>query len=323
MSVHVPLKGRIAALDQREQDFGLVRKRSLEEAVADADAIVVVGRGSGATANGSLLEHALEHAPAGSACFVHGVLSDSLKGASQTMELAYSRDVSLLVGTPTAVTWRLPEVDLPAGTPLREALIVVQGASPQAEINGLEGLLPVIERRRGGESGVRAIRLFQGEDLWQAGAEGLWSWPLLAAAVSRSNTPQGDPVRDGRSQDLVGLGLAPKLARHPRGVMIDHRDGLRSAILVLDGVVADYNFAVQARDGSMVSAQLYRPPPPGEHHYDRLAAVMEDFFRTRKAPWPLDRNLLIAGLLEAVGKPAARAGRLMETPELTVSYNWK
>jgi hypothetical protein len=201
-----------------------------------------------------------------------------------------------------------------------EALIVVQGRAFGAELNGLEGLLPVIERRRGGESGIRSVRFLEGKEVWRAGEKKLWSWPLLAAAISRSDTPQGDPVKDGRTQDIVGLGLVPRLASQPRGWLLEHRDGLRSAILVLDGVLADFNFAVRARDGNIFSAQLFRPPPPAEHHFSRLAAALEDFLRTGKSGWPVQRNLLIAGLLEILSRPSARFAGRVETPELAITY---
>jgi hypothetical protein len=167
---------------------------------------------------------------------------------------------------------------------------------------------------------VRSVQFLEGKSLWRAGDKGLWSWPLLAAAISRSNTPQGDPVLDGRTQDLVGLGLVPKLARNPRGWLLEHSDGLRTALLVLDGVVADFNFAVRAQDGTVVSAQLFRAPPPAEQHFSRLTAVMEDFFCGGQAPWLVERNLLIAGLLETFGKPSSRTGRRVETPELNIAY---
>src|SRR5207245_9531137 len=128
--------------------------------------------------------------------------------ARQFVALAASRKIALLAGTPISVTWRLPPIDLTPGTPLTEALIVVQVSALAAQatppfppaslrgaaLHGLEGLLPVIERRRGGESGVRNIRFLEGKDLWRAGDKGLWSWPLLASALSRSHTPQGNSL---------------------------------------------------------------------------------------------------------------------------------
>jgi hypothetical protein len=333
-SAYVMLSNNPPDLEQRSKDFKLVVVSRAEQAVEDADAVIIASRRPGALANERFVQIALERAPEGAACFVHGALANSLGRAQELVALARSRKIALLAGTPLCVTWRLPEVELPPATPLSEALIVVQAnpspgqTSPPAppsslrgaELHALEGLLPVIERRHGGASGVRSIRFLEGKELWKVGDRGIWSWPLLAAALSRSHSPQGDPVLDGRTQDLAGLGLVPKLARNPRGWLLEHRDGLRSAILVLDGVVADFNFAVKSRDGSIVSAQLFRAPAPAEQHFSRLAAVLEAFFRTGKAPWLIERNLLIAGLLEAFGRPSSRTGKIVPTPGLEIAY---
>jgi hypothetical protein len=334
VSAHLMLSGSELEFDKRPDDFDLVIEPNAAEAVAGADAVVVVPRRPGALANERFLQIALEHAPAGATCFVYGVLANTLERGRELLRLARSRSIALVAGTPLCTTWRLPELDLPRGTPLTEALIVVQvnplsaQATPPsppatlggAELHALEGLLPVLERRRGGESGVRSVQFLEGKNVWRAGDKGLWSWPLLAAAISRSHTPQGDPVVDGRTQDLVGLGLVPKLARNPRGWLLEHRDGLRTALLVLDGVVADFNFAVRVQPGGVVSAQLFRAPPPAEQHFSRLTAVIEAFFRSGQPPWPAERNLLIAGLLEAFSKPSSRSGQRVETPRLDVSY---
>ena len=98
----------------------------------------------------------------------------------------------------------------------------------------------------------------------------------------------------------MGLGLVKKLARHPRGWIIGQQNGVRAAILLLDGVVADINFAVRSRDGTITSAQLYRPPAPQRAEFDRLAGVIEDFLTTRTAPWPKEQMLLVAQFMEAV-----------------------
>jgi hypothetical protein len=314
--VAVQLAGDNAELDRRVKDFGLVRETDPAKATAGADALVVVPKDSGAAANENLIRTALENASKDSACFVYGALAASLDGARKLNELARARKIPLLAGTSLPITWRLPEVDLAEGAAVQEGLIVVQGEALAAELDGLEGLLPVLERRRGGESGVRSVRFWKGPDFSDARERGLWSWKLLTAAISRSNSPQGNALKDGRTEDLSSLGLIEKLARDPRGWVIEHSDGVKSTVLVLDGVIADYNFAVLARDRTLVSAQIYRPPAPAEHHFSRLAAVMEDFFRSSKPPWSVDRSLLIAGLLEVFKKFSGRSGETLETPEL-------
>ncbi|MBI2949248.1 MAG: hypothetical protein HYY23_16525 [Verrucomicrobia bacterium] len=320
VSAHIADQAANAEIERREKSFGLRVRRDLRQAVAGADGVIVAWRGSGVEAKDELLKEILPSVPRGTPCFVHGALSASLAGAQEIKRLAFSRRVVVLAGTPLGVTWRLPEVEIPQGTALKEALVVVQGKSPTAEFESLEALLPVIERRQGGESGVRNVRFFQGTNVWKSGEDGQWSWPLLASALARSDSPQGDAVKDGRTQDLAGLGLVQKLAREPRGWALEHRDGLRSTILVLDGVVADYNFAVRTGDGQILSAQVYRPPAPAEHHFTRLATGIEDFFRTGKQPWALERSALIAGLLEVLRNPSAPHGQAIETPELRISY---
>jgi hypothetical protein len=87
-------------------------------------------------------------------------------------------------------------------------------------------------------------------------------------------------------------------------------------LLALDGVVADYNFAVQLTDGREISAQLFRAPAPSEEHFSQLAATLENFFRTGEAPWPTSRALLTAGLLGACRQAATQPGTWLRTPEL-------
>lgn len=303
-------------LRARTANVGL-QLTDLPTAVRDADAIVLMPRADATTPADAQLTATLTHAKPGTPCFVFGALATNLAAARTVVALAAARQVTLASGTTLPTTWRLPQVDLPVNAPVDEALIVVQGASPLAELHALDGLLPVLEHRAGGEHGVRQVKFLSGRELWRAGDRREWSWPLLSAALSRSDSPQGDTILDGRTQDLVGLGLVPKLATNPRGWLIEHTDGVRTTLLALDGVVADFNFAVRLADGNNISAQLLRAPVPAQEHYSQLAATLEDFFRTGTPPWPAQRSLLTAGLLDACRQTTAQPGVWLRTPELS------
>jgi hypothetical protein len=282
-------------LDRRAKDFGLERCATLEDAAGGASAAVVSWRDGTAPVD-DLLERTLRALPAGAPCFVQGALASSPGAAEAALALADARGIPLAAGTSAAVAFRLPEIDVPPGERLEEALIVVQGERPHAEHDALEGLLPFIDGRRGAAP-VSRVRRLEGDAVWRGGEEGAWSRDLLAAAISRSNNIQGDPERDGRTQDVVGLGLVPRLARSPRAWVLEHGDGLRATVLVLDGVVADYDVAFRAAGGRIFSTQLYRPPPPNRSELDRLAAKVEDFFRSGVHPWPRARALeVVRGL---------------------------
>ena len=312
-----------AELDRRVNDFALGRAGGLSDVLRGVDAVVVVPGERAAADPAAFVRGVLSAVPRTCPCFVHGTLDRDLAGSRALVDLAVSRKIPLAAGTALAVTWRLPPVEIEPGTALAEALIITQGDSSTAAFEGLEGILSLVDRRAGGESGLRAVELLRGPQVWEASGKGRWSMDLLAAAISRSDSPQGDPVRDGRTQDIVGLGLVPGLARDPLAWLVEHRDGLRSSILILDGVVADIDFAVRTKGGEVISAQIYRPPEPARHEFSRLAEVIETFFTGARPPWPVERSLLMVGALEVFDR-LSRSDRndgLVETPGLAISYS--
>jgi hypothetical protein len=314
----LPPAGRIVLSATKEPDAALIAERkahyglnvvaSTAEALTGCDAVVVSGATAGLSAPEQLVRNAIEHAPEGTPIFVQGVLASTQAAAASLLEMAAARRSLLLAGTAVPFAYRLPGLELPDRARVREALIVVQGELFSGELNGVEGLLPLLERRKNGNASVKRIRYLADNALWRAGEKGEWSWPLLAAALSRSHTPQGNAVVDGRTEDLVRLGLVTKLARSPRGWLLEHTDGLRSAILVLDGVVGDINVALSVQGHGTLSAQLFRPPPPQQEHNSRLAAALLDFFSSGVAPWPPERSLSEATIMAAMRAPDARSG---------------
>lgn len=209
-----------------------------------------------------------------------------------------------LAGTAIRGAWLLPNITVSPQTRLAKGLAIVQGEFPSAETGALEALLPLIWRKG---TKVRNVVALGGSDFWSA-LKGEF-WPLVKSAISRSDSPQGDAVRDGRTQDLARLGLLESLVRTPRGWLIEDNDGLRYAIAVMDGAVADYNVAMQTRAGGILSAQVHRGPSPGEHHYSRLAAMLERYFATGEPPWPQEQSAYTAELLERFFKLMAFVDR--------------
>ena len=112
------------------------------------------------------------------------------------------------------------------------------GGSDAMDYHALEAMQCMIERRKGGETGVRSVQMIEGDAVWKAGAEGRWSKELLVSALSRSDTPQGNTVTDGRTQDLVATGELQKLVKQPAAYFVDHNDGLKTTLLMLNGAIA-------------------------------------------------------------------------------------
>ncbi len=229
--------------------------------------------------------------------------------------LAWARELNfpMMAGSSLPVTWRTPSLELPLESPIEDALVAGYGPIEVYGFHALETLHVMLERRKGGESGVKAVTCLSGKDVWKAGDAGRWSWDLLEAALSRSETVNPGDIRDNVGSVKVYNYLeTPGLA-----FLIEYGDGTRGTVLLLNGHVLDFTFAAKLRGESKPASCLFHlPPPPGARFFDAQVANLEKFFETGKAPYPVERTLLTTGILDAVMRSHQRGGVRIETPEL-------
>ena len=144
---------------------------------------------------------------------------------------------------------------------------------------------------------------------------------LLISALSRSDTPQGMTVQDGRTQDLVGTGELPKLVKNPAAYFIEHNDGLKTTLLMLNGAIRDYNFAARSqRLQAIQSCQFFLSPVPNVTYSACLVSKIEEMFASGKAPYPAERTLIVSGMLESCLTSKVQGSKRLETPQLNVKY---
>ncbi len=247
-------------------------------------------------------------------------LSYSFTKARAMVEASEKMNFPMLGGSSLPVTFRLPDVDIPLGAEIEEALMVGCGGSDPMDFHALEGMQCMTERRKGGETGVRAVQYLSGEAFWKARAEGRWSNELLTSALSRSDTPLGLTVTDGRTQNLAAPGVLESLVKHPAAYAIEYRDGLRATMLMLDGAIEDFTFAARLRGAGIVSTQFLLTPVPNVTYSACLVYKIEQMYTTGKAPYSIRRTLLTSGMLEACLTSKVSNERRLETPQLDVTY---
>lgn len=253
--------------------------------------------------------------------FSYGALSFSFPEAQSMVAASERVGFPLLAGSAFPFTWRLPDIDVPLEAPVEEAVIVGPGSLDSEAFDALEALQAMMERRRGGESGVKAVQLLEGDDVWAAAHAGRWSQELLSSALSRSDTPLGLTVLDGRTQDLVASGVLAQLVKDPVACCVEYSDGTRAVLLLLNGAIEDVNIALRiaGHDGPL-STQFFLPPAPNRDWSAALATQIEAFYTTRTAPWPVERTLLTTGLLEACFHSRHQLNQRLETPQLAIHY---
>lgn len=252
--------------------------------------------------------------------FNHKQLSFSFPEAQQMVATAKRLRFPLMAGSSLPVTWRLPDTDMPMEARVEEAVMVGIGDFDDSDFDALEAMQGMLERRKGGETGVKAVQVLEGDTVWAAGNAGRWSKDLLSSALSRSDTPLGLTLLDGRTQDLVATGALPQLVKAPAAYCVEYADGTRATLLMLNGAVMDFNFAARLAGNSMVSTQFFLPPTPNVTNTACLAAKVEQMFITRNTPYPVQRTLLTSGLLESCLESRHRLNQRLETPHLAVSY---
>jgi hypothetical protein len=248
-------------------------------------------------------------------------LSYSFEKARTMVETSRKLKFPMLAGSSLPVTWRLPDVELPVGSEISDALMVGNGGSDPMDFHALEGMQCMLERRKGGETGVKSVQLIEGDAVWRAGDEGRWSKELLSSALSRSDTPLGLTVKDGRTQDLVGSGEIRKIVPNPWAYFIEYRDGLHATLLMLTGGVQDFNFAARLKNQRHpVSTQFFLSPVPNVTYSACLVSKIEQMFATGVAPYHVERTLLVSGILESCLTSRVQNHQRLATPQLDVRY---
>ena len=247
-------------------------------------------------------------------------LSYSFEKAKWMVDASKRLKFPMLAGSSLPVTWRLPDIEIPLGSEIESAVCVGNGGSDIMDYHGMEAMQCMLERRKGGETGVRAVRMVEGPEVWKLIEDGTISKELLISALSRSDTPQGQTIVDGRTQDLVGKGLLPKLVEKPAAYLIEYRDGLRATLLMLNGAIKDFNFAARVKGKGVMSTQFLLTPVPNVTYSACLVSKIEELFATGKAAYPVERTLLVSGTLEACLTSRLNGQKRLETPQLDVKY---
>jgi hypothetical protein len=214
-----------------------------------------------------------------------------------------------MAGSSIPLCWRDPWLEHELETPIGEALAIGFSGLDIYGFHTLEGLQCMVERRRGGETGVRAVTCLEGAAVWQAASEGRWSRELAEAACACiKNKPAG---------------AMEEHCKNPALFLVEYRDGTQGAVLMLNGYVTDLAYA--ARVGSQVQAteiyaQGHGGPLGAYAHFSYLSLNIEEMFLSGQPAYPVERAVLTSGVLEAALTSRHQGHSRVETPWLDLVY---
>lgn len=226
-----------------------------------------------------------------------------------------------LAGSSLPVTWRFPEVEIEMGTAMQESVSVCYGGVDSYDIHGLESAQCMSERRAGGESGVKSVHAIRGAEAWVELEQQPTTRQLMEAALARSHSILPKP---GYAIGPPTFEWAREAKHDPIVYFVEHRDGFRTTLIMLHHFVQDFNYAGKLQDDTIVSCQNYLPMPPRHttlaDFFNPLVNNIEQMILTGKAPYKVERTLLMSGVTLFGIESLYRGNVKLLTPELDVAY---
>jgi len=227
--------------------------------------------------------------------------------AKRMVEIAKELKFPFMAGSSIPVSYRPEAVDLPFGAKAKHAVSIFYGDPDAYGFHLLEGLQCMVERRRGGETGVKSVQYIEKQAMWEWVSQTSWASKLLDAALARGVTRKPGDIRE--------------LGKNAYAYLVNYRDGLEAAAFMTNGIAADACTAVEVEGrAEPVATLMWLQEGRPFQHFASLVNAFEQMFETGKPTYPVERTLLTSGILESIIDSKAAAGKRVETPHLDVRY---
>jgi hypothetical protein len=230
--------------------------------------------------------------------------------AKEMYDVAAKLGIPFLAGSSVPLAERKPPLALPAGAPITEAVAVHGGGVESYDFHALEVLQSIVEFRKGGEAGVCSVEFLVGDALWEVAEKG-WAAPLAEAALAADLGKKPATLRRVEGERRA----------EPHGVLLRYKDGLRALVLKVGRSSTRWGFACKLKGEAKPRATRFHVGPwQNRNLFKALSRAIQHHFRRGKAPYPVERTLLVTGVLDAGMRSRAAPGKAVATPHLEFGY---
>jgi len=243
--------------------------------------------------------------------------------ARQMYEVARANKMPLMAGSSVPLAQRVPMISLPHRAVVEEAVSIHGGGLESYDFHGLELLQSLIEARRGGETGVSQVEVLRGEQLQQALESGRISRDLVQQAM-RAEIEGGFQRQPwpGRDASTVARPITPEMFfRINHGLLLKYRDGTRASVLSIADSSDRWNFSCRLQgESTPLATSLYNGPWGNRCLFKALSHAIQQMFIHGRPSYPVERTLLVSGILDAAMTSHQEGGQPVSTPELEFTY---
>jgi hypothetical protein len=214
-------------------------------------------------------------------------------------------------GSSIPIYFRKPEIEIDIDTPIKHS-IVIGGAGDEGGIfHAIDVLQGFVERRKGGESGVKTIQAIRGSEAWKWVANNPWASKLLDAVAKSFDFKPGHFQEEPQTNICV----------------IEYNDGTKAAVIGGRGVGWTYAGEIEGRNEPTIISMLGWAGPYDQYHASNAQPHwIVEMMLTKKEPFNAERLLLSTGITNHYmesnweGSKYSAVGRRLETPALNIKY---
>ncbi|MEO8475334.1 MAG: hypothetical protein ABI477_24235 [Chryseolinea sp.] len=214
-------------------------------------------------------------------------------------------------GSSIPTYYRKPEIELEIDTPIKSSIVVGGASDEGALFHCVDVLQAFVERRKGGETGVKAVQCIRGPETWKWTEQNPWAAKLIESV--RINFD----LKPGHFQEIT----------KPNVCIVEYNDGTKAAVYSGEDVGWTYAGEIEGHKDPVIISMLGWPGPFSQYHASNSQPHwITEMMVSRKEPFNAERLLLSTGIVSynmesnwENGRYAA-IGRRIETPFMNMTY---
>jgi hypothetical protein len=214
-------------------------------------------------------------------------------------------------GSSIPIYYRKPEIEMDIDTPIKNSIVLGGTSDEGAIFHAIDVLQAFVERRKGGETGVKSIQSIRGADAWKWVERNSWVVKLLDSVASKFDFKPGHFQQTPQSNICV----------------IEYNDGTKAAVIGAQGVGWTYAGEIEGQNEATVISMLGWAGPFDQYHASNAQPHwITEMMVTKKEPFNAERLILSTGITNFYmesnwdGSKYSATGRRIETPALNIKY---